>query len=99
MSMCHKDTKEFKNIIMCKLLMDESHLVLIKEFDGDVRTIMHEKGNVKKHCHSCLMKLHTQEELVINEDGCKINQTLVLPPQGSNVNFKNYSHAHSSEYV
>lgn len=85
---CHKGNKEFRNI-MCKLLM-------IKIFDGYFRTIMNKQGYVKKYCHSCLMKLHTQEELVINEDGCKINQTLVFPPQESTLHFKNYSYAHSS---
>ncbi|XP_069950770.1 uncharacterized protein [Cherax quadricarinatus] len=97
MAMCRKGNKKYKDI-MCALLLNESHLVLIKDFDGYVRTIMTEKG-VKKHCHSCLMKLNTQEELDIHEDGCKINQVLVFPPEGTTVHFENFSHTHSNEYI
>ncbi|XP_069936724.1 uncharacterized protein [Cherax quadricarinatus] len=97
MAMCRKGNKKYKDI-MCALLLNERHLVLIKDFDGYVRTIMTEKG-VKKHCHSCLMKLNTQEELDIHEDGCKINQVLVFPPEGTTVHFENFSHTHSNEYI
>nr|XP_053653688.1 uncharacterized protein LOC128703146 [Cherax quadricarinatus] len=98
-SMCRRGNKKYKDNIMCTLLMNENHLVLIKDFDDYVRTIMHERGDVKKHCHSCLMKLNTQKELNLHEEGCKINQTLVFPPEGQTVRFKNYSHTHSSEYI
>ncbi|XP_053641949.2 uncharacterized protein [Cherax quadricarinatus] len=97
MAMCRKGNKKYKDI-MCALLLNESHLVLIKDFDGYVRTIMSEKG-VKKRCRSCLMKLNTQEELDIHEDGCKVNQILVFPPERTTVHFKNFSHSHSSEYI
>nr|XP_053628169.1 uncharacterized protein LOC128685655 [Cherax quadricarinatus] len=97
MAMCRKGNKKYKDI-MCALLLNERHLVLIKDFDGYVRTIMKDH-DVKKHCHSCLMKLNTQEELDIHEDGCKINQVLVFLPEGTTVHFENFSHTHSSEYI
>ncbi|XP_069187737.1 uncharacterized protein [Procambarus clarkii] len=83
------------------LMLEDQHLVLIKDFNQYVRNMRshsYEIPNNHIYCHSCLIHL-SPDAMRDHEESCEVKQTLKFYPEGHKIKFKNYSRAYGPSHT
>ncbi|XP_069160334.1 uncharacterized protein [Procambarus clarkii] len=82
-------------------MLEDQHLVLIKDFNQYVRNMRDNTYNIPKNHifrHSCLIHL-SPDAMRDHEESCEVKQTLKFYPEGHKIKFKNYGRAYGPSHT
>nr|XP_045612339.1 uncharacterized protein LOC123766905 [Procambarus clarkii] len=83
------------------LMLEDQHLVLIKDFNQYVRNMRSNSSRIPNNhifCHSCLIHL-SPDAMRDHEASCEVKQTLKFYPEGHKIKFQNYGRAYGPSHT
>ncbi|XP_069179599.1 uncharacterized protein [Procambarus clarkii] len=97
-SLCRRGSRQY-SVIVPLLLLGESHVALIKEFDKFLRNFTRSHKRKTVFCRNCLSEYQNSSELTNHSSSCDITQKIIYPQPGDTLHFKNTGKGYAPSHV